>query len=91
MSPRCSKSVKSISVLTRYMNTCKIPITLPSCQPFILALILEYNTINHLNLLSDNFEEDISPRLSINNEEEIRLMDTTSNDDENSRPTDIVE
>ncbi len=87
--PRCGKSVKSTSGLTRHVNTCKILVTLPSCQPSTPAPILEYNTINHPDLPSDYFEEDISPRASNNDEEEIRLADTMGNNDENSRPADI--
>lgn len=56
---RYRKNVKCTSGLTRYVNFCKITIILPSCQPFTLALILESNTINHLDLPSDNFDNDI--------------------------------
>ncbi len=87
--PRCGKGVQSTSGLTRHVNACKIPVTLPSCQLSTPASILEYNTTNHLDLLSDYFEEDISPGALNNNKEEIRSVDTTSNDDENSRPADI--
>lgn len=45
----------------------------------------------HSNLSSSNFEEDISPKVSNNGEEKIRLADTTGNDNENSRPADINE
>ncbi len=89
--PRCEKGVKSTSHLTRYVNACKIPVTLPNCQPSTPAPILEHNTTNHPDLPSDYFEEDISPETSNNDEEEIRLADTMGNDDENSRPADIDE
>ena len=45
--------------------------------------------INYPNLLSDNFEEDISPTELNNNEKEIKLVDITYNDDENSKLADI--
>ncbi len=89
--PRCGKGVKSTSGLTRHVNSCKIPVTLPSCQPFTPVPILEHNTTNHLGLPSDYFEEDISPGVSNNDEEEIKPADTIDNDDENSRPADIDE
>ncbi len=38
---------------------------------------------------SDYFKEDINLGVSKNDEEEIRLVDTTGNDNENSRPVDI--
>ncbi len=87
--PRYGKSVKFTSGLIRYVNACKIPVTLPSCQHYTPALILEYNTTNHLDLPSDYFAEDISPGASNNNKEEIRPADITDNDDENSRPANI--
>ncbi len=87
--PRYGKGVKSTSGLTRHVNACKIPVTLPSCQPSTPAPILDYNTTNHPDLPSDYFEEDISPGASNNDEEEIRPADITGNDDENSRPADI--
>ncbi len=87
--PRCGKSVKSINGLTKHVNACKILVTLPSCQTFILAPILKYKMTNHPDLLSDYFEEDISPEASNNHEEEIRLADIIGNDDKNSRPMDI--
>ncbi len=75
--------------MTRHINAYKIPVTLPSCQPSTPAPILEYNTINHPDLPRDYFEEDISPGASNNDKEKIRPANTTGNDDENSRPTDI--
>lgn len=68
---RCSryrKSVKSTNDFTRHTNACKILITLLNCQPSTPALILKYNTINHPDLLSDNFIENINLRASNNNE-----------------------
>ncbi len=87
--PRFGKDVKSTSGLTRHVNACKIPITLPSCQSSTPTLILEYNMTNHPDLPSDYFKKDISPEESNNNKEVIRPADTTGNDDENSRPADI--
>ena len=86
--PRCGKGVKSTSGLTRHVNACKIPITLPSCQPSTLAPILEYNTTNHPDLPSDNFEEDISPGASNNGEERIRSADI-DNDKEDIRQANL--
>ncbi len=77
--------------MTRYVNACKIPVTLPICQPSTPAPILEHNTTNHPDLLSDYFEEDISPGASNNDKKEIRPADITDNDDGNSRPADIDE
>ena len=53
MCPRCGKNVKSSSGLTRYINACKTPISLPNCQPPKPIAILENNIINRSNLLSD--------------------------------------
>ena len=89
--PRCRKDVKSTSGLTRHINSCKILITLPSHQPSTLAPILEYNTTNHPDFLSDKFEENISPGVPNNNNEKIRLADITNNVNENSRPANIDE
>ncbi len=89
--PKCEKGVKSTSSLTKHINACKIPVILPYCQPSTLAPILEYNTINHPDLPSDYFKEDISLGISNNDEEEIRPADTTGHDDENSRPANIDE
>ena len=52
---------------------------MPSCQPFISALILENNTTNHPDLLSDNFKKNISSRASNNNKEKIRPADINNN------------
>ncbi len=87
--PRREKSVKSTSGLTKYVNACKIPIILPSCQLSTPAPILEYNTTNHSNLPLDNFEKNISLGAPNNKEEEIRPADIISNNNKNSRPTDI--
>ncbi len=89
--PRCGKSVKSTSALTKHVNACKITVTLPRCQPSTPTPILQYNRTNHLDLLSDYFKDDISSGASSNNKEEIRPVDTMGNDDENSRLADIDE
>ncbi len=83
--PRCGKGVKSTSGLTKHINACKIPITLPSRQPLEPTVILEDNTTNRPDLPSDNNEESISPgasnhaekgtRLAGNNNEDIKLAD----------------
>ena len=83
--PRCGKGVKSTSGLTRHVNACKIPITLPSRQPSKPTAILEDNTTNRPDLPSDN-EEGISPGVSNHGEEGIR---PAGNDDEDIRPANI--
>jgi Plavaka transposase len=88
--PRCGKGVKSTSGLTRHVNACKIPITLPSRQPSTLAPILEYNTTNYPDLPLDNFEKDNSLGASNNGEERIRPADI-DNDEEDIRPADLDE
>lgn len=50
-----------------------------SCQPFMIALILEYNTINQPNLLSNNFKGAINLKASNNNKKKIRSADITNN------------
>lgn len=74
--------------MIKYVNPCKILITLLSCQSSKLASILEYNITNHPNLPSDNFEEDISSKVSNNGKEKIRLADININK-EDIRPVDI--
>ena len=86
--PRCGKDVKSTTGLTRYINVCKISITLPSCQPSNLELMLDYNIINPLDLPSDNNKKNISPNASNNGKKGIRLADI-SNDEEDIRPANI--
>ena len=88
MCPRCGKGVKSTSGLIRHVNSCKIPIPLPSRQPSTLAPILEYNITNYPDLPSDNFEEDISPGVSNNSKEKIRPANINNNK-EDIRPADI--
>lgn len=85
---RCEKIVKSIIGLTRHVNTCKILINLPTYQPLNLASILEYNTINYLNFISDNSKKDISQRISNNSKKRIRSVDIDNNK-EDIRPVDI--
>ena len=75
---RCEKSVKSISGLTRYVNACKISITLPSRQPPKRTAILENNMTHRLDLPLD--KEDISPKASNYSKERIKLA-SNNNDD----------
>lgn len=84
--PRCGKDINSTSDLTSHVNTCKIPITLPSCQPSKLTAVLEDNTTHHSNLPSDKNKEGISPGASNRSEKRIRPAD---NDNEDIRPVDI--
>ncbi len=84
--PRCRKSVKSTSCLTRHVNACKIPITLLSCQPLEPTVILKDNTTNRPDLPSDNNEESISPGASNHGEERTKLA---GNNNEDIRPADI--
>lgn len=88
--PKCEKVVKSTSGLTRYVNACKIPISLPYCQPSNPEPVLDYNMTNSLNLPSDNNEKNIRLVASDNDKERIRLADI-DNDKENIRPADIDE
>ena len=74
--------------MTRYVNTCKIPITLLSRQFLNPKPILDYNTINLLDLPSDNKEEDINPKALKNGKEGIRLADM-DNDTKDIGPADI--
>ena len=74
--------------MTRYINAYKIQITLPSCQLSNPKPVLDHNTINLLDLPSDNNKEDISPRALDNSKEGIRLVDMDNNK-EAIRPTDI--
>ena len=86
--PRYGKGVKSISGLTKYVNACKILISLPCCQSSNPDPVLDYNKTNLLNLPSDNNKESITPEVSNhsdseetrpanigNNKEDIRLVD----------------
>lgn len=61
--------------MTKYIYVCKLPIFLPSRQPSNLALILEYNTINQPDFLSDNKKNNIGPKESNNGEKRIRPVD----------------
>ncbi len=83
---RCGKNVKSTSGLTRHVNTCKIPITLPSRQTSKSTIILEDNTTNCPDLPLDNNEKGISPRASNHGKERTR---PASNNNEDIRPVDI--
>ena len=85
---RCGKSVKSTSGWTRYVNACKIPLTLPSCQPLNPKPVLDDNTTNLLDLPSDNNEENISPRALNNGKKSIRLADMDNNK-EDIKPANI--
>ena len=62
---------------------------LPSYQLSVSAPILEYNMTNHLNFLSNNFQENIGLEARNNKKEEIRSVDTTSNVSENSKLANI--
>lgn len=84
--PRCGKSVKFTSSLTRHVNDCKILITLTSCQPSKLIAILEVNTINYPDLLSDNNNKSISSEVSNYGKEGIRSAD---NNNKNIKPANI--
>ena len=77
--PGCRKDVKSTSGLTRHINACKIPITLPNRQSLNPEPVLDYNTTNPLDLPSDNNKEDISPRESNNGKKRIRLANMDNN------------
>lgn len=78
--PRYRKIVNSTSGLTRYVNICKIPITLPNGQASKPTVILEDNTTNWLDLPSNNNEENISPRASNHKEQGIKPTDNNDKD-----------
>ena len=82
--PRYGKSVKSTSSLIRYVNACKISITLSNRQSFKLIAILENNTTNCPNLPLD--KEGISSRVSNHGKKGITLAD---NNNDNIRPANI--
>lgn len=86
---RYGKYIKFTNDFKKYINICKILITLPSFQSFILASILEYNTTNYLDLPSDNIKKNISLRILNNDKKKIRLADITSNNNKNSKHVDI--
>lgn len=79
------KSVQSTIGFIWHINACKIQISLPSWQLFTHVSILEYNTINHIDLLLDKFEDDINSEVSKYDKEKIRSADTIRNNDRNSR------
>ena len=58
--PKYGKDIKFTSGLTRHVNTCKIPISLPCYQLSNPDLILDYNTTNLLDLLLDNNKKGIT-------------------------------
>lgn len=58
--PRCRKTVKSISSLTKYVNACKILVILPSRLFLKLEQALKYNnTSNLLDVPSNNNKENL--------------------------------
>ena len=85
---RCGKSIMSTNNLTRYVNTCKILIILPSHQPSNPESVLDYNITNLLELPSDNKGENISPGASYNGKKTIRSADIDNNK-EDTRQADI--
>lgn len=86
--PKSGKGIKPSSHLIRHINVCKILITLPNYQSSNSPLILEYNTINHLDFWLNNDKEDISLRESNNSEEKIRPVDINNNK-KDIKPADI--
>ena len=87
--PRCGKGVKSISGLTRHVNACKIPISLPCRQLSNLDPALNYNTTNPLDLPSDNNKESITPEVSNHGDSERTRPANIRNDEEDIRPANI--
>lgn len=65
--------------MTRYINILKILITLLICQSLNSTQILEYNTINHLDFLSNNNEKDICLGISNNSKKKIKLVNIKNN------------
>ena len=86
---RCEKGIKSTNGLTRYINACKIPISLPCCQLSNSDLVLNYNMTNPLSLPSDNNKESITSKVSNNNDSERTRPANIGNDQEDIRPADI--
>lgn len=86
------KSVKFTSDLTRYINACKILITLLNCQLLNPKLVLDYFITNlldlQLNKNKDN-KKDISLRILNNNKEKIRLLVDIDNKEEDIKPVNI--
>lgn len=76
---RYKKGIKSTSSLIRYINTCKILITLPTSQSSNSISILEYNSHNWLNFLSDNNKKDIN--LGILNNSKVWIKSVNINND----------
>lgn len=74
--------------MTKYVNTCKISNFLPYCQSSNPEPILNYNTTNFLDLLLDNYKENISSRGWNNGKKEIKKADMDS-DKKNIRPANI--
>ena len=62
---------------------------MPNYQPSISVLILKYITTNHPDLPSNNFQENISPKISNNGKKKIKPADIMNNNNENSRLMDI--
>lgn len=91
MCPRCGKGVKSTNGLIRYVNACKIPISLPYCQLSNPDPVLDYNTTNSLDLPSDNNKKGITPKVSNYDDLERTKPADIGNDEEDIRPTDIDE
>lgn len=77
---KCEKSVISTNGLIRYINTCKIPNSLPYSQFSNPEPVLDYNTTNFLDLPLDNNEKNISSEVSINGKEKIRIVDIKNNE-----------
>ena len=77
---RYGKGVKSTSGLTRHINVCKIPISLPCCQLSNPDLVLDYNTTNPLDLPLDHNQKGITPEVSNHGDlEGIRLANIGNN------------
>lgn len=66
--------------MPKYINACKIPIILSTYQFSNPAPILEYNTTNYLDFLSDNNKKDISTKVSNNVENVVRQVNINNNE-----------
>ncbi len=86
--PRCGKGVKFTNGLTKHVNACKIPITLPNRQSSKPIAILKNNMTNISDLPSDNNQKSISPGVLNHGKAGIRLA---NNNDEDIKPANIYQ
>ena len=86
---RCGKGVKFTSGLRRHVNACKIPISLLCRQLSNPDPVLDYNTINPLDLPLNNNKKGITPEVSNHGDLEGTRPANIGNDKEDIRLADI--